>query len=295
MLHWPGNPEVVIEQTEHLERGDVATVSSLSLGVHTGTHVDAPVHFIVDGSGVDAIRLDRLIGPARVLDVGDVAGSGRAISRAKTSAEATASSSRHATLATGRRKSFAPTTRPSRWKRPVAGPSEGCGRSGSITCRSARPSSAPETHRAAAGRGDLHHRGARSFARSPRALRPHLLAAAPRRSGRCPRTRRPSTRRRAKHRLEDFMTTDGPKLRSQRLRQRQLPGRRAAHGDELDRGGPRQAAGPGRQRLRHGPSRDVPFPAADRGGLNGVFEAGGKPGVFTVSDICDGVAQATTG
>jgi arylformamidase len=71
MLHWPGNPEVVVEQTEHLERGDVATVSSLSLGVHTGTHVDAPVHFIVGGSGVDAIQLDRLIGPARVLDVGD--------------------------------------------------------------------------------------------------------------------------------------------------------------------------------------------------------------------------------
>jgi dihydroxy-acid dehydratase len=28
---------------------------------------------------------------------------------------------------------------------------------------------------------------------------------------------------------------------------------------------------------------------------NGVFEAGGKPGVFTVSDICDGMVQATDG
>jgi arylformamidase len=73
MLHWPGNPEVVIKQTEDLRRGDVATVSSLSLGVHTGTHVDAPVHFILDAAGVDTIGLDRLIGPARVFDMGSVA------------------------------------------------------------------------------------------------------------------------------------------------------------------------------------------------------------------------------
>jgi len=72
MVHWPGNPEIVVTQTEHLQRGDEATVSCVSLGVHTGTHVDAPVHFIVDGAGVDTIRLDRLIGLARVLDLGDV-------------------------------------------------------------------------------------------------------------------------------------------------------------------------------------------------------------------------------
>lgn len=72
MVRWPGNPAVEIVQTEHLERGDPATVSRLSLGVHTGTHVDAPVHFIVRGSGIDSIPLDRLIGPARVLDLGEL-------------------------------------------------------------------------------------------------------------------------------------------------------------------------------------------------------------------------------
>jgi len=71
MLHWPGNPAIAISQPQHLERGDDATVSLLSLGVHTGTHVDAPVHFLVNGAGVDSIGFDRLIGPARVLDVGD--------------------------------------------------------------------------------------------------------------------------------------------------------------------------------------------------------------------------------
>jgi arylformamidase len=72
MLHWPGNPAIVITQTEHIGRGDVATVSSLALGVHTGTHIDAPGHFILDGAGVDSFGLDRLMGPARVIDLGEI-------------------------------------------------------------------------------------------------------------------------------------------------------------------------------------------------------------------------------
>ncbi|HLK92885.1 MAG TPA: cyclase family protein [Polyangia bacterium] len=72
MVHWPGNPAIVITHTEHLRRGDVATVSSLALGVHTGTHIDAPNHFILESGGVDTFRLDRLIGPARVIDMGDI-------------------------------------------------------------------------------------------------------------------------------------------------------------------------------------------------------------------------------
>jgi arylformamidase len=71
MLHWPGNPEVVVTQTEHLRRGDLATVSMVSLGVHTATHVDAPNHFLIDGAGVESLGLDGLIGPARVLDMGE--------------------------------------------------------------------------------------------------------------------------------------------------------------------------------------------------------------------------------
>src|SRR5215467_3512311 len=69
MVCWPDNPPIEIEQTQHLERGHEATVSRLSLGVHTGTHVDAPVHFVIDGEGVDRVPLERLVGPARVIDV----------------------------------------------------------------------------------------------------------------------------------------------------------------------------------------------------------------------------------
>ena len=48
-----------------------ANVSLLSIGSHTGTHVDAPKHMIQDGAGVDAIPLDALIGPALLIAFDD--------------------------------------------------------------------------------------------------------------------------------------------------------------------------------------------------------------------------------
>lgn len=71
MVHWPDNPEVRITRVQELERGDDATVSSLSLGAHTGTHVDAPVHFFQGATGVDALAFDSLLGVARVLEIRD--------------------------------------------------------------------------------------------------------------------------------------------------------------------------------------------------------------------------------
>lgn len=71
MVHYPGDPAVELRQTKHLDRGDPATVSHLSLGVHTGTHVDAPVHFIGGAPGVDEFPIDAMIGPARVIEVLD--------------------------------------------------------------------------------------------------------------------------------------------------------------------------------------------------------------------------------
>jgi arylformamidase len=49
MVHWPDNPPVSIERMLDIERGNVANVSRLSLGVHTGTHMDAPIHFFPQG------------------------------------------------------------------------------------------------------------------------------------------------------------------------------------------------------------------------------------------------------
>lgn len=67
---YPGDPAVDIQQTSRLADGDVANVSFLRFGSHTGTHVDAPAHFIENGMTVDAIPLNLLIGRVHVVDVG---------------------------------------------------------------------------------------------------------------------------------------------------------------------------------------------------------------------------------
>ncbi len=64
---WPGDPPVHITHSSHLDRGDESTVSRLDLGAHTGTHVDAPAHFVPGGAGVDSLDLDLLVGPALVV------------------------------------------------------------------------------------------------------------------------------------------------------------------------------------------------------------------------------------
>lgn len=71
MVHWPDNPPIVVERVLDMARGDGANVSKVSLGVHTGTHVDAPVHFDPHEPGADAIPLDALCGPARVIEIAD--------------------------------------------------------------------------------------------------------------------------------------------------------------------------------------------------------------------------------
>ena len=68
LVTWPGDPRVTLERASSLGRGDVANVSRLAAGVHTGTHVDAPVHFIDGAPGVDVMPLDRLIGPCLVVE-----------------------------------------------------------------------------------------------------------------------------------------------------------------------------------------------------------------------------------
>ena len=69
LVVWPGDPAIYITHRSHLDRGDVATVSRLDLGAHTGTHVDAPAHFVRGGAGVDLLDLDLLVGPALVVHV----------------------------------------------------------------------------------------------------------------------------------------------------------------------------------------------------------------------------------
>ena len=51
MLHWPGDPPVVIERVRDMDKGDTVNLSRMTMGVHSGTHVDAPVHFLSGAAG----------------------------------------------------------------------------------------------------------------------------------------------------------------------------------------------------------------------------------------------------
>jgi arylformamidase len=68
---YPGDPGVEIRQWAALNRGDAANVTLFHFGAHTATHVDAPAHFIEGASKVDAMPLDALVGPARVILIPD--------------------------------------------------------------------------------------------------------------------------------------------------------------------------------------------------------------------------------
>jgi arylformamidase len=71
MVHWPNNPPVKIERIRDLDRGDSHTISQISMGSHTGTHMDAPAHFIRKGIGIDKMPLDATVGRARVIEIQD--------------------------------------------------------------------------------------------------------------------------------------------------------------------------------------------------------------------------------
>ncbi len=66
---YEGDPGVEITPWSALAKGNSSNVSVLNFGAHTGTHVDAPAHFIEGARKIDALALESLIGPARVFHV----------------------------------------------------------------------------------------------------------------------------------------------------------------------------------------------------------------------------------
>jgi arylformamidase len=65
---YPGDAGIKLDFPLDFRKGDKLTLSSYSFGAHTGTHIDAPLHFIRDGATIDKLPLDLFIGPARVID-----------------------------------------------------------------------------------------------------------------------------------------------------------------------------------------------------------------------------------
>jgi arylformamidase len=66
---YPGESTPLLEPTSDMERGASYNVSRLTISTHTGTHIDAPRHFLLDGASVDRIPVDVLVGPALVVEM----------------------------------------------------------------------------------------------------------------------------------------------------------------------------------------------------------------------------------
>ncbi|MFC2091508.1 cyclase family protein [Elusimicrobiota bacterium] len=67
MVHYPGDKPFGIEYMHDMNEGDSNNLSAISMGSHSGTHIDAPKHFLKDGSTIDNMPVDNMIGPARVV------------------------------------------------------------------------------------------------------------------------------------------------------------------------------------------------------------------------------------
>jgi len=72
MIVWPGDPQVDMKRLSSIDSGDNANVTQISMSCHTGTHVDAPDHFMNNGKTVEGLTLDLLLGRAYVLHLPDV-------------------------------------------------------------------------------------------------------------------------------------------------------------------------------------------------------------------------------
>jgi arylformamidase len=68
MVTYPGDPPVVLERVSSIAAGAGYNLSRLDFGLHSGTHVDAPLHFIAGAASAEALPLDVLAGPAHVVD-----------------------------------------------------------------------------------------------------------------------------------------------------------------------------------------------------------------------------------
>jgi arylformamidase len=71
---YPGDPGIKITPWLRLANGDAANVSLINFGLHSGTHVDAPAHFIEGGAKSESLSMDSLLGEAEVVEVGEQIG-----------------------------------------------------------------------------------------------------------------------------------------------------------------------------------------------------------------------------
>ena len=71
MVHWPGDAPFERSATESIADGAEANVSEISGSAHSGTHIDAPVHYLPGAPGIDTIPISATVGRARVIAIHD--------------------------------------------------------------------------------------------------------------------------------------------------------------------------------------------------------------------------------
>jgi arylformamidase len=65
---WDSEPAPQLELRSSIDGGDHCTLTAFSMGSHTGTHVDAPAHYVRDGATVEQLALAAMVGPALVVE-----------------------------------------------------------------------------------------------------------------------------------------------------------------------------------------------------------------------------------
>ncbi len=70
MVHWPDDGPVKFERVSSIADGDEANVTRLDMSAHTGTHMDAPLHFFDEDPGIETFPLEIALGRARVIAIG---------------------------------------------------------------------------------------------------------------------------------------------------------------------------------------------------------------------------------
>ena len=68
---WPSDPPVKLTPGSHLsgDKSHLVRLTTIEIGSHTGTHIDAPYHFIESGRRLNEISLDTLVGLATVFEI----------------------------------------------------------------------------------------------------------------------------------------------------------------------------------------------------------------------------------
>lgn len=69
MVHWPGDPDCRIQRVNRMEDGAVCNLTHITMSAHTGTHMDAPRHFIADGKTMEQMPLEAVIGRCCVFEL----------------------------------------------------------------------------------------------------------------------------------------------------------------------------------------------------------------------------------